>query len=730
MKRLIIVSNRLPITVKIKGKAIHFEESTGGLATGLGSLYKSKNALWIGWPGISREKIEGREEEIKTKMLSENCYPVFLSQAEIENYYYGFSNKTLWPLFHYFLQYTIYDKNLWTAYKKVNEIFYDTVIGLIKPEEDIIWIHDYHLMLLPKLIREKFPTTTIGFFLHIPFPSFEIFRLLPWRKEIMEGLIKADLIGFHTYSYVNHFLDSVRRLLGYEHSFNQITASNRVLKVDCLPMGIDYERFKNSIQDPDVQRETQKMREKIGKKQIILSIDRLDYTKGIPQRLKAFDIFLDKNPDYKGKVTLVLVVVPSRVKVGRYRLLKKELEERVGKINGKHGTFDWTPIYYFYRFFPFKELVALYHISDVALLTPIRDGMNLIAKEFLATKIDRKGVLILSEMAGASDELGEALIVNPNDEEEIASAIKEALTMPETEQKIRNSRMQRRIQRYDINRWLNDFLAGLSEIKKVQQDLEVRLVSSEMKKKLIDTYKQTKSHLILLDYDGTLSPFFRDPKKAGPDNKLLRLLDNLSKNSRNELVILSSRDKNTLERWFGKLKMGLVAEYGAWIKEKDGNWRRDQSLTSDWKEKVQPIMERYVDRTPGSFIEEKEFSLVWHYRNVNPELAFVRERELREELLNFTSNLNLEILEGNKVIEVKNAGINKGKAALNWVKKKKWNFILAIGDAKADEDVFKVLPEWAFSIKVGLAASQARFNLTSYSEVRSLLEELYYSQPR
>jgi len=725
MKRLIIVSNRLPMSVEIKGKSLQFKSSPGGLATGLGSIYKSKNYLWIGWPGIAKEKIKGREEEIKTKLLSENCYPVFLSQSEIENYYYGFSNKTLWPLFHYFPQYAIYDENLWIAYKKINEIFCDMIIKLAKPE-DIIWIHDYQLMLLSKLIREKFPTSTIGFFLHIPFPSFEIFRLLPWRKEILEALTKADLIGFHTYSYGKHFLDSVGHLLGYEYSFNQITTGNRVLMVGCFPMGIDSEKFKNAIQNPKVQRKSQKMKKKIGERKIILSIDRLDYTKGIPQRLKVFEKFLAKNPEYKGKVTLILAVVPSRQKVEHYQLLKKELEELVGEINGKYGTFDWTPVCYFYRSFPFKDLCALYYISDVALLTPLRDGMNLIAKEFLATKIGGKGVLILSEMTGASAELGEALIVNPQDKEEIASALKKALTMSEEEQKIRNIRIQARIQRYDINRWEEDFLKSLTQIKAIQREFEVKLLNPKMERKIIRDYRQSQRHLFLLDCDGTLLPFSIIPERTKPDNGLLKLLDDLSQEPQNEVVILSSRDKDTLEEWFGKLEVGLVAEHGAWLKEKNGNWKISQPLTGNWKGKIRPIMQLYVDRTPGSFIEEKEFSLAWHYRKVMPELAFIRGKELKDELLNLILNLNLEVLEGNKVIEIKNAGINKGNATLKWLKKKKWDFILAIGDDKTDEDIFKVLPPFAYSIKVGLGASQAKFNLTSWLEVRSLLKGIEY----
>lgn len=723
MSRLLIISNRLPINIVKRKDKLYYQPSVGGLATGIGSIYKSYQSIWIGWPGIAIEKIRGREGDIKTKLLSENCYPVFLSQDNIKNFYYGFCNKIIWPLFHYFPHYAIYNESFWRAYKKVNETFRDTVIKVAEPE-DIIWIHDYHLMLLPKLIREKIADATIGFFLHIPFPSFEIFRLLPWRKEIIDGLLGADLIGFHTYDYVRHFLDSVRRLLGYEHTLGQIMIGNRIVKADAFPMGIDYERFVNSIQTPKVRREIERIRKKMQGRKMILSIDRLDYTKGILQRLEAFERFLEKYPEYKEKVTLILVVVPSRTKLEHYILLKKRVDEVVSRINGKHGNIGWIPIWYLYRFLPFHTLVALYYLADIALVTPLRDGMNLIAKEFIVTKIDGKGVLILSEMAGASMELGEAIVVNPNNKEEIADALKEALTMPEEEQIKRNIIMQKRLRRYNVKYWAMDFMDRLTHVKKLQQEARAQILTHETKKKLIIDYLKSNNRLILLDYDGTLVPIVEKPEKAIPDDELLNLLEQLSREPRNEIVIISGRDKRTLEKWLSHLNVGLVAEHGVWIKEKRGGWNMIEPLRNEWKEKIRPILELYVDRTPGSFIEEKDFSLAFHYRKADPELSSVRTRELKDALLHLTANLNLDVFEGNKVIEIKNAGVDKGRAALHWVSKKKWDFILAIGDDLTDEDVFTILPESAYSIKIGSGPSKANFILDSVMDVRLLLKEL------
>jgi len=722
MQRLLIVSNRLPITIQEKRGDVYVEPSVGGLATGLRSWYKSSPSIWIGWAGIGRKKIK-RETDIMAKLVAENCHPVPLSQPDVEAYYHGMCNRTIWPLFHYFPLYAEYSESFWQAYERVNTAFANAVSGIAKPN-DIIWIHDYQLMLLPKLLRERLPKATVGFFLHIPFPSFEIFRLLPWRQQILEGLLGADLVGFHTYDYTGHFMDSAHRLLGYEVAMGQVTAADRLVKADAFPMGINYEQYSNVDRDPQVQAERKRFRRKLGDCRVILSVDRLDYTKGITQRLEAFSMFLDRNPNFKRRVILVLLVVPSRIKVEHYIQLKKQVDGLVGEINGKHGTIGWMPVWYLYRSLPFHPLAALYSLADVALVTPLRDGMNLVAKEYTATKVDGKGVLILSETAGAAQELGEAIIINANNQEEIAQALTTALEMPEQEQIERNRVMQERLRRYDVVQWANEFMEKLLSTKKLQHEMEEKALTYEMQRKLASDFQHSDKALFLLDYDGTLVPFSPKPAQAMPGDRLLRLIDNLAKNRRTEVVIISGRDKDTLEGWFGGLNLGLVAEHGVWIKEKGGGWEMIETLTSDWKDEVHPILESWVDRTPGSFIEEKEFSLVWHYRKANPRLGELRARELINNLSNTVASLNLQVLEGSKVVEVKNAGINKGRAALKWISREKWDFILALGDDWTDEDTFKALPSTAWSIKVRFGASAARFRLSSPSKATSLLRKL------
>ena len=722
MQRLLIVSNRLPLTIQEKKGDLHVEPSVGGLATGLSSWYKSSNSIWIGWAGIGRKKIKG-EKDIMARLLSENCHPVSLSQQDVEAYYQGICNRTIWPLFHYFPLYAEYSEDFWQAYERVNTAFANVVAGIARPN-DIIWIHDYHLMLLPKLLRERLPKATIGFFLHIPFPSFEIFRLLPWRKQILEGLLGADLAGFHTYDYTGHFLDSVHRILGYEVAMGQVTAADRVVRADAFPMGINYEQFSSVAQDPQAQAERKRFHKKLGDCRVILSVDRLDYTKGIPQRLEAFSAFLDRNSKFLRKVILVLLVVPSRTRVGHYIQLKKQLDGLVGEINGKYGTIGWMPVWYLYRSLPFHPLAALYSLADVALVTPLRDGMNLVAKEYTTTKTDGKGVLILSETAGAAQELGEAIIINANNQEEIVQALEKALEMPEQEQIERNRTMQKRLRRYDVVQWANEFMDKLLYTKKLQREMEEKGLTYEMQRKLASDFQESDKALLLLDYDGTLVPFAPRPAEAMPGANLLRLLEKLNKNPRTEVVLISGRDKDTLEGWFGGLDVGLVAEHGVWIKEKGGGWETIETLTSEWKEEVHPILESWVDRTPGSFIEEKEFSLVWHYRKANPRLGELRARELINNVSNTIANLNLQVLEGSKVVEVKNTGINKGRAALRWISREKWDFILALGDDWTDEDTFKALPSTAWSIKVGFGASAARFSLSSPSKATSLLSKM------
>lgn len=722
MDRLLIVSNRLPIQITRKNSELKTQPSAGGLATGVGSLHRSRESLWVGWPGDCVKKKNEVEKERIVSLLSQQKYrPIFLTPYEVRLYYEGFSNNTIWPLFHYFNLYAQYDLREWNVYRKVNQKFCDEILKVVKPN-DIIWVHDYHLMLLPQMLRAKLPEAKIGYFHHIPFPSYEIFRLLPWREEILEGLLGADLVGFHTYDYVLHFLSSVRRILGNENYLGEVQADTRSVKVDVFPMGIDYQKFVDAANNLHVQKEMARILHKFGKYKIMLSFDRLDYTKGIPLRLEAFDALLERKPEYRGKLSFIIVAVPSRTNVGQYQVLKKQIDELVGRINGKYGTTDWIPVSYFSRFLSFETLAALYGVADIGLVTPLRDGMNLMAKEFISTKTNGLGVLILSEMTGAEQELGEAIIVNPNNQEDIIEAIETAISMPEEEQVKRNRVMQRRLSRYNIEHWADDFLGRLNDAWANQRKRSEQIMTLANRDEISTHYSDSKRRLIFLDYDGTLVPFAARPQKAMPTDAVTKLLRALSESASNTVVLISGRDRKTLDSWFKSLRIGFIAEHGAWIKEHSDNWQvLEPSLSDVWKKDILPLLELYADRTPGAFVEEKEFSLVWHYRATEPTLGSLRAKELKDNLLSLIANLNLEIMTGNQVIEVKSSLVNKGRAAQNWLSKKSVNFVLAIGDDRTDEDLFAVLPPEAYPIKVGVAPSKARYNLSSQREVLPLL---------
>jgi trehalose 6-phosphate synthase/phosphatase len=733
--RLVVVSNRLPFTVSFKEGAPQFKPSNGGLTTGLWSYLDGKapdgterpEYLWMGWPGASVPP----EHEAAVRAYGGEQFmssPVFLPEESMDRFYLGFCNKTIWPLFHYFPTLTHYEEDHWQEYRHVNQVFGEAVVNALRPE-DILWIHDYHLMLLPKLVREKFPEMPIGFFLHIPFPSWEIFRMLPraWREEVIEGLLGASVVGFHTHDYVRHFLTSVLRTSGYEHHLGSLTLRDRVVKVDTFPMGVEFDRFATAAVSTETELRVEELRQKCVGQKVIFSVDRLDYTKGLIDRLRGYELFLKNNPQWHGKVVFIISVAPSRIGVDSYQAMKLELEQTVGRIVGDFGNVHWTPLVYQFRNLTFDEIVPLYRLCDVALITPLRDGMNLVAKEFIASRPDQTGVLILSEMAGAAKEMGEALIINPFHREDFAKTLEQALTMPAEEQIKRNKLMQERLRRYNVIRWADDFVQSLLSTQKTEAARRARLLTGKALNVLSQQYRSTNRRAMLLDYDGTLVPFAAEPRLAQPDAELLELLTALGSDSANEVIIVSGRPRHTLENWFGKLPISLIAEHGVWLRNNNSDWRMLKTMTNDWKERVRPILQLFVDRLPGALLEEKEYSLAWHYRRADLEQASLRAKELLDDLTGYTRNIDVQVFEGKKVIEVRNSGINKGTAALEWLSGQTPEFILGIGDDWTDEDLFRALPPTAFSVRVGVANTAARFYLGNHTAVRRMLRELIES---
>ncbi len=731
MGKTIIISNRLPVQLQISNGTINAVPSVGGLATGMKSVHSSSNSLWIGWSGLTDEEIPDELAPKIDKALAEHgSSKVRLTKDEVDGFYFGFSNRTIWPLFHYFLEYSEFELNSWNIYKAVNQKFADAIIEKAD-EDDTIWIHDYQLMLVPQMVKEKKPDISIGFFLHIPFPSYEIFRTLPWREEVLLGLLGADLIGFHIYDYERHFLSSVRRLLGLEVSFNDIYIEDRVVKVDSFPMGIDYKKFNDAAkkhgknkaaEQSELQQRLNTHKKSDPDAKFLLSIDRLDYSKGIAKRLNAFEYFLNKYPQYKEKVRLIILAVPSRSNVPQYQLLKREIDELVGRINGELSTVSWTPIWYFYRSMPFENLIDLYTSCDIAWLTPIRDGMNLVAKEYIATRIDKTGVLILSEMAGSANEMNESLLINPNNFEQISDAIFKAINMPIKEQQERNSHLQKRLKRYNVEKWANSFMNSL----KAQKERDAENVSKRLTERRLDSilkdYAKAKKRLLFLDYDGTLSSFHTDPQKAGPDEELYQLLDKISAQKNTDLYLVSGRDKDTFTRWFLPKKYNMIVEHGVWISQSGEKFRMLENVKNNWMDKIRPVLESFVDRTPGSFIEEKNYSLAWHYRKTDPDFGNLRATELNTVLTSLIANDDLSVLNGNKVMEIKSSNVNKGRATVRVLGESEYDFVFAIGDDWTDEFMFEELPANTVTVKVGRHKTAAKYYVENTQKVRELLK--------
>lgn len=736
-RRLFIVSNRLPVNIETHEDKTTVRPSPGGLVTAIDSYMQKKELanekefdkkLWVGVPGCTYSnwsRIAGDLSHEQYEYL-----PVFIPKKTFEGYYNGMANSVLWALFHYFPSFAEFNSNNYQHYHTANNEFLSVLMRHLRPH-DTVWIHDYHLLPLAGMLREQMPELTIGFFLHIPFPSYEIFRIMPkrWQRDLLKGMLGADLVGFHTRDYADHFLKCVQKVLGIDHYMNVLRLPERLIQVGVYPISIDYEKFHNAWDDKIVKKLREQMKSQFPDKKIIFSADRLDYTKGVTNRLRGYEYFLNKYPEYREQVVFVMVIVPSRDALSKYAERKKMIDEFIGSLNSTLGNFSWQPVIYQYNALNFEELVAMYTSCDLALITPIRDGMNLVAKEFVASRKDEHGVLVLSEMTGAAKELTEALNINPIDIEEIAEKIKRGLEMSPTEQKARIRKMQQRISRYDVTRWAEEFFNDLNETKTMKQNFQVRFLDSTEKTQLIYDYAKARTRLLLLDYDGTLSPIVSLPQLAQPTDELLDTLRLLSSDERNDVYIISGRDATSLNEWLGDLPVNIIAEHGSLVKMKNGTWMQAPHAAADWQPLVVGMMERYVANCPGSFIERKRFALAWHYRNADAETAPGYAMDLYEELNGSADKVNVNVIRGNKVIEVRSTGIDKGKAAQNILQNKDYDFIFACGDDTTDEDMFRQLAgvKNSYTIKVGTEASYARYNLHTSEMVLPLLQNFGHS---
>ena len=723
MSRLLIVANRLPVTVRATAQGVEVERSPGGLATGLSRPHEQSGGLWIGWSGAGDDLTAEQEAELERQLAAQRLVGVPLTKDQVTRYYEGYSNGVLWPLFHYLLDQMPLQASDWDAYVQANQLFADAVAAQYQPG-DLIWVHDYQLLLLPGLLRRRIPDARIGFFLHIPFPSEELFRTLPARRQLLEGMMGADLVGFHTPTYLRHFAVALTDILGLTVDIDRVGLPGREVRLGVFPMGVDAAMFEGLAKDPAVEAEADALRGD-GSVRLLVGVDRLDYTKGIPRRLLAFERMLETHPELREKVRLVQVAVPSRTGVEAYQDFRSLVDGLVGRINGAFGTPRWVPVHYIFRGLSAPDLVALYRAADVMLVTPLRDGMNLVAKEFIASRPDGDGVLVLSEFAGASWELPEALPVNPYDTDATAEVFFRALAMEQDERRARLAPLRERVATFDVHRWVSSFLEQLERVTEpAARALSPTGGEAALREELTRSLERNDELLLLLDYDGTLVPFTPTPELARPDAALLHLLRSLAGRPETEVHIVSGRSREALEQWVGSLRLWLHAEHGFWSRAPgEAEWTPAADIHGTWREPVLAILRDITARTPGSLIEVKAVAIAWHYRLADLETGARRANELRIHLNQLLSNQPVEILAGNRVLEIRPYGVHKGRIIPPMSPEREARTtILAIGDDRTDEDLFASLPPDAISARVGPGATRARYRLEGTAAVRALLQ--------
>ncbi len=723
--RLIVVSNRLPLTLRKTDGHWTTERSSGGLASAMNPLLRQGSGIWIGWAGNA----EGNHEEERRAILqdwerNDRCIGVDVPPEISTRFYEGYANQTLWPVFHYFPSRLKFDPQDWEAYVEANRVFCRAVVDRYQPG-DLIWVHDFHLMLLPRMLRDELPDAAIGFFLHIPFPSSEIFPILPRREDLLEGLLGADLLAFQTHGHLQQFRSSLLRVLGVESKINEIALGSRVIRLEALPIGIAPEEYTKLLSEDEATAHyyADWVARYKGQK-VLLAVDRLDYTKGVPERLRAFARLLQSSLERNERISLIQIAVPTREKISAYQELRTEVNQLVGEINGRFGTPDWTPVVYINRSIERQELVALYKLADVCWVGSLRDGMNLVAKEYVACNGEGRAALVLSEFAGAAAEMGEAILINPFDEERTAVSVDRALTMDERERKLRMCALHSRVLRNNVFAWGDRFLTALREAVEARG----RYAGTQPKPlpfaEVEDDYRRTEHRLLVLDYDGTLVPFANQTHVAPPP-VVLRLLTALAADLRNCTALISGRRAEFLERRFGMIKgLWLVSEHGAEMRSPNSAcWQplREQ-ISTQWKATVMPILEHFVDRTPGSFIEEKKYSLALHYRLAEPEFGAWLANELVSMLEAMLAETELRAFLGNKTVEVRPAWLNKGEAFERLLATQlDPDFLFATGDDRTDEDLFERVGDHSWTVHVGPGPTRASFAVTGFEDIRRLL---------
>ncbi|KAK7405364.1 hypothetical protein VNO78_06615 [Psophocarpus tetragonolobus] len=678
-QRLLVVANRLPVSAVRKGEdAWSLEISAGGLVSALLGV-KEFEARWIGWAGVNVPDEIG--QKALTKALAEKrCIPVFLDEEIVHQYYNGYCNNILWPLFHYLglpqedrLATTRSFQSQFEAYEKANQMFAD-VVNKHYEEGDVVWCHDYHLMFLPKCLKKHNKKMKVGWFLHTPFPSSEIHRTLPSRSELLHSVLAADLVGFHTYDYARHFVSACTRILGLEGTPYGVEYQGKLTRVAAFPIGIDSERFIRALDLPPVQEHIKELQERFKGRKVMLGVDRLDMIKGIPQKILAFEKFLEENANWRDKVVLLQIAVPTRTDVPEYQKLTSQVHEIVGRINGRFGTLTAVPIHHLDRSLDFHALCALYAVTDVALVTSLRDGMNLVSYEFVACQEKKKGVLILSEFAGAAQSLGAgAILVNPWNITEVAAAIARALNMSPAEREKRHKHNFFHVKSHTAQEWAATFVSELNDTV-IEAQLRTRQVPPRLPTKTaIERYQQSTNRLLILGFSGTLT---EPVEKTGDQIKEMELkvhpklrqpLTALCRDPNTTVVVLSGSGRQVLDDNFKEYNMWLAAENGMFLQPSKGEWMTTmpEHLNMEWVDSVKHVFEYFTERTPRSHFvfEERETSLVWNYKYSDIEFGKLQARDMLQHLWTGPiSNASVEVVQGSRSVEVRAVGVTKGAA--------------------------------------------------------------------
>ncbi|MFC5790414.1 bifunctional alpha,alpha-trehalose-phosphate synthase (UDP-forming)/trehalose-phosphatase [Agromyces tardus] len=715
---MVVVSNRLPVDyVAGPGGATRWKSSPGGLVTALEPVMRAADGAWIGWAGVADREFAPFEHD------GISIIPVPLSEQELEEYYEGFSNDTLWPLYHDVIAPPSFHREWWESYVRVNRRFADAAADAAS-EGAVVWVQDYQLQLVPRMLREARPDLVIGFFNHIPFPAYGIYSQLPWRRQVIDGLLGADVIGFQRAADAGNFGRAVRRLFGYPTRGSVIDVpeadgETRHVVARHFPISIDAASFEELARRPDVQARAKEIRHSLGDPEIVmLGVDRLDYTKGIRHRLKAFGELLRDGRLGVEEVTLVQVASPSRERVETYRQLRDEIELMVGRLNGDYSTLGHQAIAYLHHGYPREEMVALYLAADVMLVTALRDGMNLVAKEYVACRFDNDGVLLLSEFTGASDELRQAVLVNPHDIEGLKDSMIEAVRMPQRERARRMRSLRKRVRDNDVANWSATFLETLTGVGKIDPGVPdgLRVALTQL--------AESERLLVALDFDGTLAPIVDRPEDARSTDRARSAIDRLLSADDTRVALVSGRALASLRHVASPPVAALLSGSHGVELQLDGDGvtidLRDAELTR--LEQLTEVLEQAVSDTEGAWVERKPAGVALHTRKLGSVAGAALQRSARDRVESVVPGLSIRT--GKSVLEFSVRASDKGEAVTRLRQHVGASAVLYVGDDVTDEDAFAILETGDVGVKVGQGKSLAAHRVRSPEEVGELLEIL------